>query len=144
MAEIAGLVATALTVGEAAAQLSLALFKIVRAVKNAPNEIAEIAEEISDLSASLMVLADILDRHRVLCRQKLLDHADAILKRFGIIRDDLDKLTRDRGRDRMKRLRWFIYGPKAKSLLKKVDGIKTSLNLLLNIIHLAREQHAIE
>jgi hypothetical protein len=142
MAEIVALVGSALTVGEAAAQLSLALFKVARAVKNAPNEISEIAEEISGLSASLMVLADILDRHHMLCRQKLLDHANSILQRFGCIRNDLDKLTRGRGK--LKRLRWFFDGPKAKGLLKKVDGIKASLNLLLNIIHLAREQHAFE
>lgn len=142
MAEIAGLVASALTVGEAAAQLSLALFKVARAVKNAPNEIADIAEEMTGLSASLMVLADILDRHRLLCRQRLLDHADSILQRFGRIREDLDKLTRSGSK--LRRLKWFFDGPKAKGLLKKVDGIKTSLNLLLNIIHLAREQHAIE
>ena len=142
MAEIVGLVASALTVGEAAAQLALALFKVTRAVKNAPKEMEEIAEEITGLSASLMVLADILDSHRALCKQKLLDHAGSILQRFGGIRADLDNLTRGRGK--LKRLKWFFNGPKAKGLLKKVDGIKTSLNLLLNLIHLAREQRAIE
>ncbi|KAF2681385.1 hypothetical protein K458DRAFT_489483 [Lentithecium fluviatile CBS 122367] len=141
---MAELVASALTIGEAAAQLSLALFKVARAVKNAPKEIAEIAGEISDLSASLMVLADILDRNRLFYKPALLEHVSSILHRFGDIREDLDKLTHSRGRGKLKRLKWFFDGPKAKGLLKKVDGIKASLNLVLNIIHLAREQTAIE
>jgi hypothetical protein len=142
MAELLGLVASAITIGEAAAQLSLALFKVARAVKNAPLEIAEIAGEMSDLSESLPVLAELLDRHRGLYQQKLLNHADSILQRFEGIRKELEKLTR--GGSRLKRFKWFFEGPKARGILKKVDGIKASLNLLLNIIHLAREQHAIE
>jgi hypothetical protein len=138
MAELLGLVASAITLGEAAAQLSLALFKVAQAVKNAPLEIAEIAGEISSLSESLMVLADIVESHRGLCRPQLLNHANSVIKRFEVIREDLDALTRN-GR-RSHRLTWFFRGPKAKGLLKKVDGIKLSLNLLLNMIHLAREQ----
>jgi hypothetical protein len=85
---MAELVALALTIREAAAQLSLVLFKVARAVKSAPEEIAEVAEEISGLSASLMVLADILDHHIHFFQQKLLDHASSILQRFGSIQDD--------------------------------------------------------
>jgi hypothetical protein len=42
MAEVFAIIASALTVGECAAQLSLALFSVVQTLKNAPKEIAEI------------------------------------------------------------------------------------------------------
>ena len=42
MADPLSIIASALTVGASAAQLSLALFSVVQTLKNAPREIAEI------------------------------------------------------------------------------------------------------
>ncbi|CAN9278511.1 unnamed protein product [Alternaria alternata] len=87
MADPLSIIASALTVGASAAQLSLALFSVVQTLKNAPREIAEI--------------------------------------------DTPQKLAG---------LKWLINKPKAKGLLKKVEGIKTALILELNIVRLAREE----
>lgn len=42
MAEVIGIVASAITIGASAAQLSLALFSVAQTLKNAPKQIAEI------------------------------------------------------------------------------------------------------
>lgn len=42
MAEVIGLVASVITIGASAAQVSLALFSVVQTLKNAPKQIAEI------------------------------------------------------------------------------------------------------
>jgi hypothetical protein len=46
---ILGIIASALTVGECAAQLSLALFSVVQTLKNAPKEIADIGAWLTDM-----------------------------------------------------------------------------------------------
>jgi hypothetical protein len=42
MAEVIGIIASAITIGASAAQLSLALFSVAQTLKNAPKQIAEI------------------------------------------------------------------------------------------------------
>ncbi|KAH7402410.1 hypothetical protein BKA66DRAFT_564328 [Pyrenochaeta sp. MPI-SDFR-AT-0127] len=138
MAEAIGIIASALTIGASAAQLSLALFSVAQTLKNAPDEIADIAEEIHLLSHSFQSLADILDAHQNLCKPALFRNTKAILWRYNQVETELKKLIATP--TKLARLRWGIKKPKAKGLLKKIEGIKTALVLQLNIIHLAREE----
>jgi hypothetical protein len=139
MADPLSIIASAITVGATAAQLSLALFNITQTVKNAPKEIAEIAEEISTLSASLTVLGEVLQWQQSICKPELFVQIRTTLARFNSIEEQLQKLTE---KTRLERLKWFFKGPKSKGLLKKVESIKSALNLILNIIRLATEASA--
>ncbi|KAF2790029.1 hypothetical protein K505DRAFT_377814 [Melanomma pulvis-pyrius CBS 109.77] len=136
MADPLSIIASAITVGATAAQLSLALFNITQTIRNAPEEISEIAQEISTLSASLVVLGEVLHWHQDICKPELFEQIRSTLCRFHPVEEQLNRLTK---RTRLKSLKWFFRGPKAKGLLKKVESVKSALNLILNIIRLAAE-----
>ncbi|KAF2867998.1 hypothetical protein BDV95DRAFT_610419 [Massariosphaeria phaeospora] len=139
MAEPVSIIASAIAIGAAAAQLSLALFKIAQTFKHAPEEILDIAEEMSTLSESLNVLVDVLHACDKLCKPKLFEQIDSIYNRFNAIRDQLFALTGASGK-KLRRLKWFFNGPKAKSLLKKVESIKSALTLVITIVRLAIDE----
>lgn len=139
MADPLSIIASAITVGATAAQLSLALFNITQTVRNAPEEISEIAQEISTLSASLVVLGEVLHWHQGICKPELLEQIRSTLSRFHPVEEQLNRLTKG---TKLKSLKWFFRGPKAKGLLKKVESVKSALNLILNIIRLAAEATA--
>ncbi|EUC46119.1 hypothetical protein COCMIDRAFT_36207 [Bipolaris oryzae ATCC 44560] len=138
MAEVIGIVASAITIGASAAQLSLALFDVAHTIKNAPKQIAEIAEEFSLLSESLQTLADIIRTNQNVCKPALYQNTHTIISRYKQVDAEIKKLI-DTPR-KLAGLQWYINKPKAKGLLKKVEGIKTALILQLNIIRLAREE----
>ncbi|KAA8614836.1 hypothetical protein Alg130_07048 [Pyrenophora tritici-repentis] len=138
MAEAVGVIASALTIGAGAAQLSLALFSVAQTLKNAPVEIAEIAQEIQSLAESLQMLADIIGGHKNLCKPELFERTRSIISRYNEVDAELRKLIDSP--HKLARLKWCIKKPKAKSLLKKVEGIKVALVLELNIVRLAREE----
>ncbi|KAJ6280395.1 hypothetical protein J3E71DRAFT_200321 [Bipolaris maydis] len=138
MAEVIGIVASAITIGASAAQLSLALFDVAHTIKNAPKQIAEIAEEFSLVSESLQTLADIIRANQNLCKPALFKNTHTIISRYKQVDAEIKKLI-DTPR-KLAGLQWYINKPKAKGLLKKVEGIKTALILELNIIRLAREE----
>lgn len=139
MADPFSVVASALTVGTAAAQLSLALFSVAHTVKFAKEEISDIAEEISTLSGSLLVLGDLLEWHQKLCKAELFTQVHSIFARYQHVEAELRKLIEPR-KSFKRRLKWFFDAPKAKALLQRIETIKNSLNLVLNIIRLSVEE----
>ncbi|KAF2648471.1 hypothetical protein K491DRAFT_784054 [Lophiostoma macrostomum CBS 122681] len=140
MAELIGILASAATIAELGAQSSLALFEVVRTIKNAREEIAQIAAEMSDLSGTVVMLQHLLNAYQQLYTPVLLTRVQSILDRFYQVDTDLKKLTGKK--KKLKSLRWFFEGPKAKGLLRKVEGIKSSLSLVINIILLAADQES--
>ncbi|KAF2741440.1 hypothetical protein EJ04DRAFT_571530 [Polyplosphaeria fusca] len=138
MADPVSIIASAITVAATAANLSKALFTIAETLKNAPRELAEIANDISILSQSLVSLTETIEAHKALCKPDLYNHIDTILWRFKQVDEDLKKLTCSRRK--LERLSWFFKRPKAKDLLSKVESIKLSLILELNIVRLAADE----
>ncbi|KAF2007451.1 hypothetical protein P154DRAFT_592854 [Amniculicola lignicola CBS 123094] len=138
MADPVSIVASAITVATTAAQLSRCLFEFADAIKNARDEIADTAMQIYELSGSFMVLSDLLRVYHSLCSSELLQNIHSMLSRFGDIEKQIKDLTnRDK---KLKTLRWFFRGPKARELLKKVESIKTGLLVVLNIMRFAADQ----
>ena len=142
MAEPLSLVASAITVAHTAAHLSLALFKVARTFKHAPQEIADIASEISTLSNTFTVLSDAIRSIESLCKPSLFQEVHTTLTRYCKIEAELIKLTNKSSK--LKRLRWFFDGPRAKSLLKRVEGIKSALTLIVSVLRCTHEQVIIE
>lgn len=132
---VAGL---AITVAGAGAKLSLGLFEVVHAFRNAPQEIADIAHELSILSAVLNQLSEVLSVRTNLCKPEVFNTTWSTLQRFEEVSAELTKITAKR--KRLKRLRWFFEAPKAKVLLQKVESIKSALSLVLGVIRIAEEQ----
>ena len=148
------IIASAITIGASAAQLSLALSIVVGTLKNAPKEIADIgrqislvsayniliklADEISLLAGSLQTLGEILGTHQNLCKPAFFANTRAIISRYEGVAAEI-RLLISRRRS-LVRLKWLSNKIKVKGLLKKIEGIKTLLVLELSVIRLAREE----
>jgi hypothetical protein len=143
MADPLSIIASAITVAGTAAQLSLTLFKVGQTIRHAPEEISEIALEISSLSNSLNVLVDELQACQHLCRPKLFQEMHSVSQRFKKIEDQLIDLTSDRD-GKISRMKWFFDSSKAKSLLKKVESVKSALTLMLVTMRVTAEQVSIQ
>jgi|TARA_R110002003_G_scaffold73_6_gene6852 hypothetical protein len=138
MAEVVGIVASTLTLASSAALLSRALFDVVETLKHARKEIASIAQHLSNLSGSLNLLADLIKVQQSLCRPALFKNTKAIIRQYGRLEIELKKLLESP--QSMARLSWYIKKNRAKSLLKEIEAIKSSLTLEVSIIQLAREE----
>jgi hypothetical protein len=138
MAEILGIIGSSIAVANSAASLSRALFDVVEILRNTRKEIADIAEQLSFLSASLHLLADVIQSQSKLCKPALFTNTNAILRQYSYVDNELRKLIETP--QSLARLMWIVKRTKVKTLLKKIEAIKTLLTLELNIIQLAREE----
>lgn len=138
MVEPISLIASAITVAGTGTQLASILFNVAQSLKNAPAEIAELADEVSTLSRSLMSLADTIETNQALCKPALFLQTESILCRFKLVEEELKELTKKRRT--LERWRWVLRRPKAKVLMVKIESIKSALALELNIIQLAKEE----
>jgi len=86
----------------------------------------------------LQTLADIIRAHQSLCKPALFRNTQKIILRCKQVDAEIKKLIDTP--QKLAGLKWLINKPKAKGLLKKVEGIKTALILELNIVRLAREE----
>ncbi|KAF2648473.1 hypothetical protein K491DRAFT_612710 [Lophiostoma macrostomum CBS 122681] len=140
MAEILGIITSALAVGECAGQLGFALGEIYTTLKNAPQEIKEIARGVRTLSIGLLVLAGTLKAHRGLCKPDIFTYLDDVLVEWKDVEAELRSLTTIEDPSGLRRLKWVIRKPKTRVLLKKVESIKASLNLGVGIMNVAKEE----
>lgn len=125
---------------QGAAQLSKVVFKVVATFKNAPQQMALIARGLSQFSGSLQTLADIINHCEKLCKPKFFESIKDILSGYRQVEADLRKLIDTGTSDKLLKLRWCMQKPKAKDLLKRIEGIKIALTLELLILQLAKEQ----
>lgn len=125
---------------QGAAKLSEVIFKVVLTFKNAPKEMAIIARELSLFSGSLQTLADVINHFETLCKPKFFASTKTIIHGYMQVEADLRKLIdKDTSEKRLK-FRWCMQKPKAKNLLKRIEGIKSALTLELLILQLAKEE----
>ena len=126
---------------QGAAQLSKVIFKVVLAFKNAPQEMAVIAQELAQFSGSLQTLADVVSRSETLCKPEFFNSTKAIVQGYKQVEVDLKRLIDVGKPSRLLKLRWCMHKSKAKNLLKRIEGIKAGLVLELSILQFAREQN---
>ncbi|KAF3000718.1 hypothetical protein E8E13_003089 [Curvularia kusanoi] len=142
MAEVVGLVASAITLGataHGAAKLSEVVFKAVSTFKNAPEEMKAIARELSLFSNSLDALADIVDRYRKLCLPLYFKNLDIVMSGYAEIEGGLKKLLDTTSSKTFEKFRWLRNKPKAQDLLKKIESTRIVLSLEVGILNLAKE-----
>lgn len=90
------------------------------------------------LAGSWQTLGEILDVHRDLCKPALLNNTHSIISRYEQVAAEIRLLINEP--QSLAGLKWPLKKPKAKGLLKKVEGIKTALILEINIVRLAKEE----
>ena len=138
MAEIVGIIGSAIAIANSAATLSRALFDIVESIHNARREIADIAHQLQLLSGTLHLLWDFVHSQNKLCRPGLFHNINAILEQYVQVDKELRELVKTP--KTLARLTWHFRRTKVKSQLKRVEAVKTSLCLALNVVQLAREE----
>lgn len=125
---------------QGAAHLSKVVFKVVSTFKNAPKEMAAIARELSQFSGSLHTLADIIDRYETLCKPAAFESIRTIIRGYRELETDLKKIIDTDTPEKLLKLRWCMQKPKAKNILRRIEGIKAALTLELVVFQLAKEQ----
>ena len=99
-----------------------------------------IASELSLFSGSLQTLADIIAHYERLCKPQFFEGTKTIMLGYRDIENDLKLLIDTSSPKTLLKLRWCMAKPKAKNLLRKIEGIKSALTLQLQIVQLAKEQ----
>ncbi|KAL1640076.1 hypothetical protein SLS58_007343 [Diplodia intermedia] len=132
------IIGTAIGVAAVAVELSFKLHEIARTLKDAPREIEDIASEMSILTMILENIDDCLHNHRDLYKDRLGHDVVQILMRFGALTDELKSLLLNLTRKKFARWRFFKKRPRFQELLKKMEAVKTSMNLVLSVMNLAQ------
>lgn len=125
---------------EGAAQLSSVVFKVVSTFRNAPQEMAAIANGLLQFSESLHTLAEIIDQYQTLYKPAALESIKTTMRGYKELEVDLKKLIDTDTHEKLKKLRWCMQKPKAKNLLKRIESIKQGLTLQLAILQLAKNE----
>jgi hypothetical protein len=124
-------------ISQAGASLSVAIFRLISAAKNAPKEITDIARGVSDLSMILRELRRVLKDGRQIYRRKLIRRVGVAIKRIGRIHDEIGELLELESD--FSRLKWAFRRSKATQLLYQVESHKTGVHLILQTMILASQ-----
>lgn len=138
MADPLAVVASLLACGQTTTQLSHALFDNAQATVNSPPEIRDIAFDLSTISQVAVVLSEALQTNQDF-QPKLWREIQLIQRSLTTVLEDVKGLVE--WSRRPKRLKWLRQSHKAQIILSKINSIKTSLSLVLNILQLIQAQN---
>jgi hypothetical protein len=137
--EPVSLVASIVTIVVTAFQTASALSDAVNTVRDAPQEISSCATEISCLAITLQSLGDVMNSNPTLYKQDLVRVVSTCVGQFELqqrkVKDIVKGCERRRGR-----LRWALKKGRVKTILLELQGLKSTLNMTLHTLTLAREQ----
>ena len=135
-----GLSAAASVAGIAAVgvQLSKSLYDVITTINDGKEEIRDIADNVSLLAYVLEQLQDVLSREKLHFRPALEENANIIVSRCDSIFKDIKKHTRGSKGDTPSKLVWYFKRSRVKPLRASLESLKSTLNILLHIIQLAK------
>ena len=134
---IAGSIAGIVTGG---AQLSICLYNIASRLKSAPQEVADLAGEISFLSQTLSTIGDVLKQGKSLYTPCMLWELELRISRIEEIHREVRGLTKS-GRG-LHRFLWIIRTGRVKALMARVESHKSAMSLVLSTMQLALFQRS--
>ena len=152
MAEI-GLIASVLQVADIGARLSVKIYALCHAAVNADESITFISKDISHISAILGELGRCLekDQEAQLCSENAIRTTRTIVIECRIVFEKIDQALMDKmarmglsGRPGqpelaiLERSTWPFLQPSLELLWNKLDKLKSTLLLMLNVIIFAR------
>lgn len=120
----------------ASAQLAKVVHDFSDKVKNAPNQMRDIAWNMSLLSNIFKSLAEILEYGEGLYKPQVLIDTQSIMDRMKKIQRRIRKLVANHSGLRA-RVRWLLNSGIVAELLGKIEALKSSLNLIINTMQLA-------
>ena len=150
MAEVIGLAASLIQIAGAGVQLSTSLYNFVGSANRADSDIADIADDVQLTATTLDSVGKVFEREGGTCvvSRKAVQDAESLIKRceavFAEIQQMIEKRRRT-GKDGKKlstlgKFSWPMKEPRVELLRKRLESLKTSLQLLLQVILLANGQ----
>ena len=136
-------VASVAAVATLATQLAKNLFQVCHDIKGAEQEIEDVANNVSLLAVVLEALEDVLRQNRQLYRPALEKSAREISERCQRIFKDIEKIAGvERGKATRKtliaKLAWCFEKDGVKLLQASLESLKSTLNILLYVVVLAK------
>ena len=155
MAEV-GIAASIIQIADLGLRLSLKIYTFGEIVATADKFIISIAKDVSLTSMVLKELVSLLDqeKHGNICSQNAVQTADDIVKECLDVFEEMEGLLvkkfpnlekGDGGKVQramvlLERLKWPYLQPKLELMRTNLERLKSTLNLMLNVIALARYQ----
>ena len=155
MAEL-GIAASILQIAGTGVRLSLKLYTFGEVVSTADKSVISISKDVSLTSSVLEELGQMLDkdRHMRVCSQTALETADGIVKECLEVFEGMDKMLvkklphlgpgngekAKRAMVLLEKLKWPYLQPKMELMRTNLERLKSTLNLMLNVITLAMQQ----
>lgn len=130
-----GVITNVAGTGQAGVQLSQSLYNIASRLVNAPEQIVEVADEITLLSNIFPNLGEALKMDEKLWKEDIIRHTESIRRRFESLQKDVTELIEKiEGFEQLK----YAFGMSSISdLMAKIGALKSSMCLLLSAMHVA-------
>ena len=118
--------------------LSKTLYDVVATINGGKEEIKDIANNVSLLALVLDQLQDVLGRERLFFRPALEQNAQIIVSRCETIFNDIAFHTGSAKGVSASRLVWYFRRERVKPLRASLESLKSTLNIVLHIVQLAK------
>ena len=135
-------------VATAGVQLSKSLYDLYSTVRTSRYEIQDVANNVSLLAMVLEELDGVLHDDKLEYRPQLRKAAHSIALRCASIFKDIRKhVGTDRepkGQKSYEKVTWYFKRERVKSLRSSLDSLKSTLNILLHVVQLAKNTKGVE
>ncbi|MCJ1400375.1 hypothetical protein MMC11_003580 [Xylographa trunciseda] len=142
MAEVVGLVASVVGIAAFGAKLSLTLYEYGDTVVHARKQIDNIANEVTLCSSVLQHIGTVLETEEATYSPALALTTKRIIQEckdlFHEIRSKVRHRKRQRGKG-IRRVQWLFDKPRATELKAELEGLKSTLMLMVQTVALARK-----
>ena len=135
-------------VATAGVQLSKSLYDLYSTVKASRQEIEDVANNVSLLAMVLEELNGVLCDDELSVKPDLQKAAQSIALRCRTIFEDIYKHTGAdlnlKGKKSYEKLAWYFKRERVKPLRSSLESLKSTLNILLHVVQLAKSTKGIE
>jgi hypothetical protein len=135
------IIASIAGIATAGTALSKAIYELISSSRGAAREMADMARTIADLSIVLGELRRVLKSAAELCSRRYLRRIKSAMRRIAKIHDEIHDILD--GIQGFASVKWRFKRSELQAKLALIEGHKTGINLMLNILLLAiatREQ----
>ena len=155
MAEV-GVIASIVQIADIGLRLSIKLYTFGEIVSTADKSVISISKDVFLTSSVLKELGNILkeDLQSRICSENAIHTADDIVKECMGVFEEMESILvkklpqlgcnekekAKRAKVLLERLRWPYLQPKLELMRSNLERLKSTLNLMLNVITLARQQ----
>jgi hypothetical protein len=129
MASIAGVATTGVAV-------SMSIYEMIRSLKTAPNEIKEMAKDLSILSAALRNLRRVMKDNDEVCKSRLKSDIKDALRHVRKLHSEVKRLLK-RDYSGIRRVKAVFKARDAKVMLARIGGLTQAVNVMFGSVQLA-------